>query len=332
MKRPNKKPGFIFISVVFWLMFLYMVAALTWWYIELRNQNTEMYGYKLAQMDAAQPGFQQNQLRFQKEFDIKNTQYLGEGITFLLVIVLGAIFVFRAVRRQFRLSELQNNFMMAVTHELKTPIAILQLNLETMQKYDLDDQRKKNILAMSLRENQRLNELTDNILAASRLESGSFKKSREEIHLTQLVQDTLQEYISRLNELGGGKRSFIQHLDENIFVLAEPVLLKLVLNNLLSNAIKYSPQNSPIEIELTNIQGNAQLSVKDEGIGIPDIEKKLIFEKFYRIGNEATRNTKGTGLGLYLCKKIIQGFNGKIMVQDHKANGTIFTIILPLLK
>lgn len=332
MKRLIKKPGFFFITIVFWLMLLYMVAALSWWYIELRNQNIEMHGYRLAQIDPSGVSYHQNQLQADKEFTIKNTQYLGEGLTFLLVIIVGAVFVYRAVRQQFRLSALQNNFMMAVTHELKTPIAILQLNLETIQKYDLDDARKKNIIAMSLRENQRLNELTDNILAAARLESGSIKKSRQEIDLYEIARETLQEYTSRFDADKEEGRKFIIHLEEDMIVAGEPVLLKLVLNNLLSNAMKYSPKNSPIEISLTRYEKYAMLSIKDEGSGVPGIEKKRIFEKFYRIGNEATRRTKGTGLGLYLCKKIIHGFGGKIFVQDHSTNGSVFKILLPILK
>ncbi|MEO7209524.1 MAG: ATP-binding protein [Chitinophagaceae bacterium] len=331
MKSPIKKPGFIFITIIFWLMLFYMVAALTWWYIELRNQNTEMYGYKLAQIDPNSVAYPQIKIQADKAFKIKNTQYLGEGLTFLFVILLGAVFVYRAVRQQFRLSELQNNFMMAVTHELKTPIAILQLNLETLQKYQLDNARKNNILAMSLLENQRLNELTDNILAAARLESGSFNKTREEIDLHEIVRDTLQEYMSRFNVHQDHERKFIEHLEKDIFVFAEPVLLKLVINNLLSNAIKYSPKSSFIEISLLKQEKFALLEIKDEGGGVPDIEKKRIFEKFYRIGNEATRNAKGTGLGLYLCKKIISGFGGKIFVQDHSAKGSVFKILLPIL-
>ena len=332
MNRPIKKPGFIFITIVFWFMLLYMVVALGWWYIELRNQNIEMYGYRLSLIDPSNSNYHQNTLLAEKEYRIKNTQYLGEGLTFLLVIILGAVFVFRAMRQQFRLSELQNNFMMAVTHELKTPIAILQLNLETIQKYALDDARKKSILEMSLRENQRLNELTDNILAAARLESGSFKKSRQEIDLTQIVHETIQEYKTRFDSNKEQGRKFNIQLEENLFVAGEPVLLKLVFNNLLSNAIKYSPKNSSINITLEKAATNAQLAIQDEGEGVPDREKKRIFEKFYRVGNEATRSTKGTGLGLYLCKKIINGFGGKIFVEDHASKGSIFKILLPLLK
>lgn len=331
MKRLIKKPGFFFITIIFWLMLLYMVAALAWWYIELRNQNIEMYGSRLTQLDPANVSYLQNQLQAEKEFTIKNTQYLGEGLTFLLVIIVGAVFVYRAVRQQFRLSELQNNFMMAVTHELKTPIAILQLNLETIQKYDLDDARKKNIIAMSLLENQRLNELTDNILAAARLESGSIKKSREAIDLSAVTREILQEYTTRFDADKEQGRELIIHLEEDIIVAGEPVLLKLVLNNLLSNAIKYSPKNSPIEISLTRHENNALLSIKDEGGGVPGIEKKRIFEKFYRIGNEATRSAKGTGLGLYLCKKIIHGLGGKIFVLDNISKGSVFKILLPIL-
>lgn len=304
-----------------------MIAALSWWYIELKNQNNELHESRLEQIDQQSPSNTTARLEVEKEYHIKKMQYLGEGLTFLLVILVGAVFVYRAVRNQFRLAEQQNNFMMAVTHELKTPIAILQLNLETLQKYQLDDTRKKNILDMSLLENHRLNELTDNILIAAQLESGRFKKTKQEIDLYTLFQNALQEYTARVPD-----RIFTMHLEENLYISGEPVLLKLVLHNLLSNAIKYSPKGSRIEISLTRVNQQAQLLIADEGSGIPDTEKKRIFEKFYRVGNEATRSTKGTGLGLYLCKKIITGFGGKISVHNNVPMGTIFKIFLPLLK
>lgn len=327
MKRTIKKPGFLLITIVFWFLLLYMIAALSWWYIELKNQNKEMQENRLVQIK------QQSSLSLllreqaEKEFHIKNMQYLGEGITFLLVIIVGAVFVYRAVRNQFRLAEQQNNFMMAVTHELKTPIAILQLNLETIQKYQLDEVKKKNILDMSLLENHRLNDLTDNILVAAQLESGLFRKTKQEVDLYTLFHAALQEYTSRVPD-----RIFTVQLEEDLFVPGEPVLLKLVLHNLLSNAIKYSSKGSTIEVLVTKENQYAQLLIKDQGNGIPDAEKKRIFEKFYRVGNESTRSTKGTGLGLYLCKKIITGFGGKISVHNNINRGTIFKILLPLLQ
>jgi signal transduction histidine kinase len=121
------------------------------------------------------------------------------------------------------------------------------------------------------------------------------------------------------------QRNIKAQLDKDIYILGEELLLSMLLNNLIENAIKYSPKHKAIYIFLKEENDLAILFVIDEGPGIPDEEKKKIFLKFYRIGDERTRTAKGTGLGLYLSKRIMEKHHGKIMVTDNRPTGSIFT-------
>ena len=112
----------------------------------------------------------------------------------------------------------------------------------------------------------------------------------------------------------------------HVQVIADEMRIEQVIINYLTNAIKYSPKEKPVSSVLKNENSSIQLSVVDEGFGIPDDEKKKIFDKFYRIGNEATRKTQGTGLGLYLCRKIAKAHNADISVTNRSGGGSIFTI------
>src|SRR5437763_1711049 len=136
-----RKQRLVFITLAYWFLLIYVVAALVWWFISLENQNQQMFAYKLEQLNKSDRSFQQNLTQINDERTRKTAQYIGEGVTFLLLIFLGAVFVYRATKKQIIVSQQQQNFMMAVTHELKTPIAVTRLNLETLQKHkhDLDE-------------------------------------------------------------------------------------------------------------------------------------------------------------------------------------------------
>jgi len=249
-------------------------------------------------------------------------KHLSEGLFFLALIIVGAVFVFRSVRRQFKLQQQQQNFMMAVTHELKTPISVARLNLETIQKYTLEPEKQKKFIRTSLEEISRLNFLTNNILIVSQLEGGGYQSSKEELDLSSLLKDCLQDFRGRFPD-----RKFAEHIENDMEVKGDPLLLQILINNLLENAIKYSPKESSILAELRKENSSIQLVVTDEGPGIPDDEKKKIFSKFYRIGSEATRKTQGTGLGLYLCSKIARDHNADISVTNNIPHGCKFTVI-----
>ena len=314
-------------TVIYWMLLFYIVAALAWWFISLENQNKEIARLQYNSINIGKDSLTVSTLA-DKLYSIDNEtkrntgKYIAEGVTFLILILIGAAFVFRSVRRQFKLQQQQQNFMMAVTHELKTPIAITQLNLETLQKYNLDAEKQKKLIRTTLDETGRLNFLTNNILIASQLEAGGYQSPKEELNLSALLKDCLQDFRNRFPD-----RIFKEDIEPDTDLKGDPLLLQMLINNLLENAIKYSPKESPVTAVLKKYRSGIELEIQDEGPGIADAEKKKIFSKFYRVGNEATRKTKGTGLGLYLCNKIAKGHNADISVTNHLPQGSNFVVI-----
>ena len=312
-------------SVVYWFLLAYIVVALVWWFIALENQNRQMATYKLSELKKDDPDFENKYELITEEKKRKTAQYIGEGFTFLALTLVASIFVYQAVRRQIKLQHQQENFMMAITHELKTPIAIARLNLETLLKHHLDEAKKQKLLLATLQETDRLNTLASNILVSSQLEGGRYRLSREELDLSDLVKTAVNDFKNRFPD-----RRWQAGIDPEIDITGDALLLQILVNNLLENAIKYSPKDGTIECRLFKKNHTILLQVIDEGTGIPDNEKKQVFEKFYRIGNETTRTTKGTGLGLYLCKKIVEDHGGSIRVTDNITRGCNFTVSFTL--
>src|SRR5690349_4819947 len=155
-----KKHRLALITIVYWFLLVYIVVALIFWYIELNKQNQQMYEYRMGQLRKDTPGYGSTIAEIEAARDKKTSQYIGEGSVFLLLILVGAVFVYRATRRQFILSRQQQNFMMAITHELKTSIAVARLNIETLQKRRLEEAQQQKLIAISLQEVNRLNVLT----------------------------------------------------------------------------------------------------------------------------------------------------------------------------
>lgn len=313
-------------TTVYWILLFYIIAALVWWFVTLEKQNREITKLKYDNYEFRKDSFTLQQNTGQV-FAIDDTskrnsiKYVAEGITFLLLILLGALYVYRSVKKQFRLQQQQQNFMMAVTHELKTPIAVARLNLETIQKHNLDPEKQKKLIRLTLDETVRLNTLTNNILVSSQLEGDAYSMNKEELDLSTLLHDRLQDFRTRFAD-----RSFTEEIEDDVALPGDDLLLQMMINNLVENAIKYSPRDKPITCRLHTNNNLITLCVEDYGPGIEDEEKKNVFEKFYRIGNESTRKTQGTGLGLYLCKKIAADHNADILVTNNLPSGSIFTV------
>jgi len=204
---------------------------------------------------------------------------------------------------------------------LKTPISVAKLNLETIQKYQLDPEKQKKLIRMTLQETSRLDTLINNILVSSQLEGGGYIFSKEELDFSSLVRDCIKQAKNRYPE-----RTFIEEIEEEIEIAGDPLLLQLMISNLLENAVKYSPKEEPIVCKLHKVNNEVILNIIDTGIGIADAEKPKIFEKFYRTGNESTRKAQGTGLGLYLCIKIAEDHNADISVTNNVPSGSNFAI------
>lgn len=311
------------VTIVYWVLLLYIIAALVWWAFSLLQQNAEINQLRRTSLDPAAADYSLRVAEINHQQKRGEYKYIGEGGAFLLLILVGAVFVYRAVRRQFRLQHQQQNFVTAVTHELKTPIAVARLNLETLQKYQLEEEKKQKLLHMTLQETLRLDTLINNILISSQLEGNAYRVAKEELDLSALVRDVVRGFQGRYPD-----RVLVTDIKDETAITGDTMLLKLLLSNLLENANKYSPKDKPVWLRLTATEKGVSLEVADEGVGIPEEEKKAVFEKFYRIGNEQTRKTQGTGLGLYICKKIVRDHNGEIWIKDNQPAGSKFIVQL----
>ena len=316
-----KTKKFATITIVYWFVLLYIIAALVYWFISLERQNNKMTYLLLNEMKHDEPGYYKKTIEILNANKRKTTQYIGEGATFLVITLIGAGFVFRATRKRFKLSQQQQNFMMTVTHELKTPIAVARLNLETLQKRRLEEDKQQKLINSTLQEVSRLNSLCNNILLASQLDAGEYKISKNEVDLSKLAKKVFSDFSSRHSpeKLHGS-------FEESLKITGEELLLEILFSNLIENAFKYSPKNAAVHVKLYKNNQGIHFSVKDEGPGIAEEERDKIFEKFYRIGNEVTRTSKGTGLGLYLSRQIAKDHNAQIGVSDNDIKGAVFTV------
>ena len=315
-------------TIAYTLLFVYVIAAILFWGYSLEKQKDVVYQLEKTILEKSKLKISAQQyndeLKSIKEKRIRRTkQYYGEGSTFLLIILLSAGIVYYAYYRQLKLSQLQQNFMLSITHELKTPIAGIKLNMQTMQKRKLDEETNKELIKSSVLETNRLNDLCNNILIATQLENKRKVMFADEINLTNLVKEEIEEFKTRYPTLI--INSLFQVDDFNF--KGESTLWKVVISNLIENARKYSPSDEPIEIGISKENNNVKLSIKDKGVGISDAEKLKIFQKFYRIGNENTRNSKGTGLGLYIVKKIVTLYKYDITVKNNSPKGSIFEVL-----
>lgn len=315
-------------KIIYFLMLGYIIAALLFWGFSLQKLNKKIYEYEVVSLNEhidkrISPDLYKKELdRITKAKQTRNNQYLGEGFSFIVVIIFAAVIVYHSMKNNIQFSKRQTNFMLSITHELKSPIAAVKLNLETLQRRKLDDETQAMIIQRSINETNRLNDLCNNLLLASQMESKHFQASLEVIDLEPIVQDSVQLYLQRT-------KHEIYDETESAMIKADPFLIKLAINNLLENATKYSLPGTRIDVTLKSYDDHIVIAVADEGGGIADEEKANIFKKFYRVGSENSRQTKGTGLGLYLVSQIVDVNKGSIVVKDNEPLGTIFEITLP---
>ena len=251
---------------------------------------------------------------------------LGEGLIFFLLLAFGFYTIKRNVSKELRLAKREKSFLLSVTHELKTPIAAVKLFLETLKTRKLSSEQEQKIIEDALKENTRLQVLSENILLVTRLDDSRDHVFIEKVNISELLQSSLQRYQSLSPEL-----MIERDIQTKGETKGDGQLLSAVFNNLIENAIKYSKKEKKIKISLLEEQGVLVLIVKDNGIGISAEERQRIFEKFYRVGNEDTRKTKGTGLGLYIVKNIVKLHGGSVEVKSELNEGSTFTVKLPII-
>ncbi len=279
---------------IFYILVFYVIAQLFWWATLLINLEP-----------------------------LRRGMVIGEGIVFISLMSFGAYKLHKAINKEKRISDQQKNFLLSVTHELKSPLASIKLYLQTILKRDLEAEQRQSFISKSLLDIERLDDLVENMLLATRIENKSYSFPKEEINLTDLVE----KIVARLQIHVCSKEALITDIDPNVFITGDKFALSSVISNLIENAVKYSPNCVPIHVSLQRLSnGKVSFKVADMGIGIPDEEKPKIFDKFYRVGSEDTRKTKGTGLGLFIVKQVLDHHQALIKVKNNAPKGTVFEV------
>jgi two-component system phosphate regulon sensor histidine kinase PhoR len=316
------RPYYIFIILV-----CYILLQFIWWSYLLIDLNNEVIEHKIENVYFKNSDLSSAQAEHQhliKKLHQRRWMVVGEGLVFLGLLGWGSIQTLRSFRREMQLARMQKNFLLSVTHEFKSPLASIKLYLQTISKYPLEREKELSFINKAIADTERLDTLLENTLLANRVDYEGYSFNKEEFNFSAFVRLLLQKFNAGLES-----KRIETDIDEALTINADKLAMTLLINNLAENATKYSPADSIIKVELKEETNHIALRVIDEGIGIPVSERENIFRKFYRVGNEETRNTKGTGLGLFLVKYIAQNHNGKISIVDNEPAGTIFEIKFP---
>jgi two-component system phosphate regulon sensor histidine kinase PhoR len=288
MKRP---------FVIFYALITYALMELVWW------------GYMLISLQPLRTGM-----------------ILGEGFMFIAIILGGALLFHKSLNKERKLAEQKKNFLLSVTHELKSPLASIKLYLETIQKRSLSKEQVTDFVGKCLLDVDRLNDMVENMLLAAKIENQSYTFPKQQFDLSMLVDSIVNRL--QINKCDLTSQLINAEIESKIEVTGDKFALTAVVTNLLENAIKYSGPCETVDVKLYTKNGKVHLEVADQGIGIADEEKSRIFDRFYRVGSEETRNTKGTGLGLYIVKQVLDKHQAIINVRDNRPAGSVFEVIL----
>ena len=249
----------------------------------------------------------------------------------ILAIIVGVAITLRGTARELELSQLKSDFVSNVSHELKTPLALIRMFAETLEMGRVRSEEKvREYYSIITRESERLSQLIDNVLDFSRIESGRKTYEMRPEDLTEVVRDTLRAYSYELQKQGFSVETEIpERLPRT---LMDRNAISLAVLNLLSNAVKYSKDDKRIRVACGMENGAVYVQVTDHGLGIDPGDVEKIFDKFYRARDEAVRSRRGSGLGLAIVKHSIEAHRGTIEVASEKGKGSTFTIRLPVRK
>lgn len=290
--------------VLFYILFGYIIAQICWWIFQIILLSRQLDG---------SGGMVQAKVRM----------LAGEFAVFFAILCGGVFYITRVFKRELKLSQRKKNFSLSITHELKTPITTTKLLVETLQNHSLPEEKRQEIFTKINVEQTRLHELIDKVLLSERLGSEGFKLNPTSINFSNFVKENVEK-----NQVA---QKVSCHIEAGIFLKVDDFYFNSVIANLLENAAKYSSPNSCIEINLAKQGSEVVLQFSDEGVGIPIDEREKVFDAYYRLENEEVRNTKGTGLGLFLVGKIIRLHGGTIKVKDNQSGvGSCFEIKLPI--
>lgn len=314
-------------AAILTILFGYILLQFIWWEVLLVKQSTAIMGEQQKLLELSISRELELSAKIEQLHHKHRTQTIMivcEGTVFLLLLLFGMYKVKKAIDREADLKQQQENFFLSITHELKTPIAATKLQLQTILKQKLPESKQQEILQAALQENDRLNKLIDNVLLASRVDSADYRFNPSKENLSELMQQIADRYYAKALQ----ESSLHLNLQQNVFSRIDAQTFPSIITNLIDNAFKYTGPSKQIHLSLAQKNGQITIQVADNGFGISEEDRGKIFERFYRVGNENTRQTKGTGLGLYIVQSIVQKHGGQISVHANQEKGTVFEISL----
>ncbi|MBU3662852.1 MAG: HAMP domain-containing histidine kinase [Bacteroidetes bacterium] len=261
-------------------------------------------------------------LFIEAQYKRKVRMYILEGIVMILLLFWGIITIYRSLRKEIGFKKQQTNFLLSITHELKTPITAVRLYLETLKKRKLNEEQTNAVIANSLDEVERLQDQVENLLLSAQLDSKAYQLQFETVNLSELCYEFATNFARPRNL----ENKLHLNIEEQIILQTDPNALEMIMSNLMSNAVKYGGANTEIWLDLHAKAGEIALCIADNGPGISEHDKKMLFKKFYRSGDENTRKTKGTGLGLFIVRNLVELHKAKIQLHSNSPHGTKFEI------
>jgi len=296
-----------------------MSLAFTWWAVLLHKKNNTIFQLK-QEFAATQPDTDTLTHWAAIEQEHQNRMIIGEGIVFVITLLTGFWIIHRSYRHELSVSQQQSNFLLSVTHELKSPLTAVSLIFQTLANPRFDESKRKLIIEQGQKEIARLNGLIEQLLLSAKLDY-AFHPHLSSHFLLDLVKEAIdwnQTQFPELEiEIKGG---------QGIQIMADRNSMVSVFSNIIENACKYSQHRKKVDITISESDDQILVDFRDYGIGIPYKLAKKVFKKFYRIGSEETRNTKGTGLGLYIANEVVKAHQGKVQILSPKEGGTTIRI------
>ena len=313
----------------FYVLVIYVVIQFSWWSYLLFSLNNEIYHLK-TELNIIKASSLQEATTLGNELQTKLHarwgMIIGEGTVFFVLLLSGIFITRSSFRKENKLNRQQKNFILSITHELRSPLASARLQMETIALRDLSREKQQDLVRGAMNDIDRLNVLVENILLSARIEESNFKICLERTDLSAFVIQTIDK--ARFEQRDNRKIEL--DLQPNIQASIDRFSFPSILLNLYENAVKYSAPGTAIKISLHK-KGTDKISllVSDEGRGISEEDKALIFHKFFRAGDEETRSTQGTGLGLYIADFLSKRHGGDLTVRNNSPKGSIFELTLP---
>lgn len=258
-----------------------------------------------------------------------------ETVIFIVLVVTSILFtisfiITRSFERLAEASRMKSEFIDIVSHQLRSPLTNIKWTFEVMasEEFEVPEEKQEEYF-VNVRENiARMVELIDDLLIVSKIEQGSFTTSKTEVSLRDLTKDLVERYriFAKASRI---KLNF--YSQENLpKIFTDLSLLKIVTENLIDNAIRYTKGGGVVDIKIIKEKNKVLFAIKDSGVGIPQKEQRYIFQKFFRAENISEQRTKGSGLGLYVCKSILKSLGGQIWFKSELGKGTTFYFRLPI--